>query len=1058
MKNMLKKVFVMLMIVALLPLGFAHGVKALSQLSVSASPNTVSQNASYSLTFNTTLGVDTSHHITIIFPAGFTVPTPIPTNSIQINGQYPSSVSVSGTSITLAPSQNVGTYCYIMIYSSAGIRNPSTGGSYQITVSTDTPSETPNTVVYYLSIQTALQNVTVSVNPNTAGSAADFWINFTPGVALFAGDYIYINFPTGSTIPTSIACNLITVDGNLCACGTVVRETDTRISIRVPISLNAGINHVVHIPVGVNILNPGTAGTNYFIQLWTSREQTPVSSNPYSIIGSNISNLYVSVSPSSAGTAANYTIQFITGPSGALTSTSDWIKIEFPSGTTVPNGNPSYITVNGRTCTNRYVSGTALTIYLPSSLSISTNSWVYITISDAYGIVNPSSTGTYTLKISTSKDTIPATSNTYEITGTSISNLNITADPLTQNSNAEYTFTFRTSATGSLTANSDKIYIQFPTEFNVPTSIPGSYVTVNGTPCNTTVTVSSDKLTITTPINISYNTNVTIVISKSANIYNPPSSGTYTFELSTTRDVVKATDSLTIVKSTVSKPIVQLSSYGIGEPVQVQVQFTTGSGGALTTTDTISVVFPSGFTLPSSISQSLVKVNNYAAVSVTKSGSRFDIRPSISIPANSNVIIVIDQSANIRNPSTQGDYKISVYTSKETTQIDSDTFKIVNLPKTTISVTPAQPDGENGYYKTTPIVVLSATSPVDTAPQIYYYIDSGAQQLYSAPISIPDGTHTLYFFAKDRYGNTEQAQSRQFKVDTTKPTITIISPNDNQVLNSKDLTITGRISEIATLTINGANVAVKGDLTFEYSTTITGKTVFTFNAKDVAGNIGQAQLTVMLDTTPPKLVINKPQAFQTVNTAYVDVEGVTDADAVNVYVNGQKVQLGSNYTFTYRVVLTTEGLNSIEVIAEDLAGNQAKQSIPINYVAKTKIVLQIDNKNATLNDKMVQLDAPPKNVGGTTLVPIRFIATAFGAEVTWEPVFKLVIIKLGDTTIYLQIGVKYASLNGKKVTLTAAPQIISNYTYVPLRFISESFNADVQWEDKTKTITIIYPK
>jgi hypothetical protein len=494
------------------------------------------------------LGVDTSHHITIIFPAGFTVPTPIPTNSIQINGQYPTSISVSGTSITLAPSQAVGTYCYIMIYSSAGIRNPSTGGSYQIIVSTDTPSENPSSTPFYLTIQTALQNVTVSVNPNTAGSAADYWINFTPGAALFAGDYIYVNFPTGSTIPTAIACNLITVDGSLCACGTVVRETDTRISIRVPISLNAGVNHVVHIPVAVNILNPGTAGTNYFIQLWTSREQAPGSSSPYSIIGSNISNLYVSVSPNSAGTAANYTIQFITGPSGALTSTGDWIKIEFPSGTTISNGDPNYITVNGRTCTNRYISGTALTIYLPSSLSISNNSWVYITISDAYGVVNPASTGTYTLKVSTSKDTIPATSNTYEITGTSVSNLNITADLLTQNSNAEYTFAFRTSATGSLTANSDKIYIQFPTEFNVPTSIPGSYVTVNGTPCNTTVTVSSDKLTITTPINISYNTNVTIVVSKSANIYNPPSSGTYTFELYTTRDVVKAKDSLTIVK------------------------------------------------------------------------------------------------------------------------------------------------------------------------------------------------------------------------------------------------------------------------------------------------------------------------------------------------------------------------------------------------------------------------------------------------------------------------------------------------------------------------------
>jgi len=138
-------------------------------------------------------------------------------------------------------------------------------------------------------------------------------------------------------------------------------------------------------------------------------------------------------------------------------------------------------------------------------------------------------------------------------------------------------------------------------------------------------------------------------------------------------------------------------------------------------------------------------------------------------------------------------------------------------------------------------------------------------------------------------------------VDTTPPTITITSPKEGEVLNKKDVTITGKLSETATLTINGAAVTVKQDLTFEYSTTITGKTTFTLLAKDVAGNVTQKTLTVSLDTTPPKLIVNKPQAFETFNTPYVDVEGVTDSDAVNVYVNGQKVNISSNYTFTYRV-------------------------------------------------------------------------------------------------------------------------------------------------------------
>ncbi|NCO28935.1 MAG: hypothetical protein GW894_06820, partial [Caldiserica bacterium] len=350
------------------------------------------------------------------------------------------------------------------------------------------------------------------------------------------------------------------------------------------------------------ISNPPTAGT-YTVKVSTSQETTPVDSNSYTLVGSNISNLYVSVSPNSAATAANYTIQFMTGPSGALTTTSDWIKIEFPSGTTVPNNTSAgYITINGRSCTSRSVSGTTLTAYIPSTLNIPNSSWVYVSISDSFGIVNPTTIGSYyTLKVSTSKDTIPATSNTYSITGTSVSNFTVSADPTTQNSTAAYTFNFRTSSTGALSRNSsDKIYIQFPTEFTVPSTISGSYVTVNGTPCTTNISVSSDKLTITTPVNIGNSTNVTVVIAQVANIKNPSSSRTYSFSLSTTKDVVPDSANLQIVKSTITKPVVQLTGYSINEVIGVTVTFQTGSGGALTrNSDKISIVFSSGFVLPS---------------------------------------------------------------------------------------------------------------------------------------------------------------------------------------------------------------------------------------------------------------------------------------------------------------------------------------------------------------------------------------------------------------------------------------------------------------------------
>jgi hypothetical protein len=701
-------------------------------------------------------------------------------------------------------------------------------------------------------------------------------------------------------------------------------------------------------------------------------------------------------------------------------------------------------------------------IYIPSGLSIGNSSWVYVSISSAFGITNPTTIGTYTLQVSTSKDTVPATSNTYSITGTSVSNFTVSADPTTQNSTAAYTVNFRTSSSGALSrSSSDKIYIQFPTEFTVPSSLSGSYVTVNGTPCTTNISVSSDKLTITTPVDIgNSSSSIPIIISQNANIKNPSSSGTYTFSLSTTKDVVPASANLQIVKSTITKPIVQLTGYSVNEIIGVTVTFQTGSGGALSrNSDKISIVFPAGFVVPSTISNQYVRVNGYNATSVTKSGQRIDITPSIDIPQSAQVSVVIDKAANIKNPSTQGTtYKLTVYTSQETTPIDSEPFSIVMLPTTTFFVTPQNPDGQNGYYITTPKVTLTATSPVDASPVIYYYFDTGNLQVYAGVISVPDGMHTLYFYAQDRFQNKEVAQSKQFKVDTAPPAITVTYPQQNAILNTKNFTITGTTEAGATLTINNNSVSVGANGSFSYDAVISGPQTFTIVARDSAGNTKQFVLNVSLDTTPPILNVSEPKAFEEIHTQFVTVKGKTEKDA-KVTINGTEVQVNpADYSFSYSLQLATAGLNSIQVIAVDLAGNQTTSAIPVNYIPKTKIVIQVGNTTGLINDKTVKLDAAPKIVNGRTLVPLRFVAEAFGAEVKWNSVFKLVIIKLGDKEIILQIGTGYASVNGVKYNLDTAPSISSGVTFVPIRFISDALNSSVEWDEKTKTVTIVYPK
>jgi hypothetical protein len=93
-------------------------------------------------------------------------------------------------------------------------------------------------------------------------------------------------------------------------------------------------------------------------------------------------------------------------------------------------------------------------------------------------------------------------------------------------------------------------------------------------------------------------------------------------------------------------------------------------------------------------------------------------------------------------------------------------------------------------------------------------------------------------------------------------------------------------------------------------------------------------------------------------------------------------------------------------------------------------------------------------ISGRTLVPIRFIAEAFGAKVEWTNDTQSITIELDQTTIVLQIGNRTAFINGKAHLLDAAPMIVNNRTVVPIRFIAEALGATVEWVKETESILI----
>lgn len=106
---------------------------------------------------------------------------------------------------------------------------------------------------------------------------------------------------------------------------------------------------------------------------------------------------------------------------------------------------------------------------------------------------------------------------------------------------------------------------------------------------------------------------------------------------------------------------------------------------------------------------------------------------------------------------------------------------------------------------------------------------------------------------------------------------------------------------------------------------------------------------------------------------------------------------------------------------------------------------QAKDVTVIVNGETLSFDAPPQIVQDRVLVPMRAIFEKLGAGVLWDGDTQTVTANKGGTEISLTIGKETASVNYNLVPLDVPAMIVNDRTMVPLRFISESMGASVDW-------------
>ena len=113
-----------------------------------------------------------------------------------------------------------------------------------------------------------------------------------------------------------------------------------------------------------------------------------------------------------------------------------------------------------------------------------------------------------------------------------------------------------------------------------------------------------------------------------------------------------------------------------------------------------------------------------------------------------------------------------------------------------------------------------------------------------------------------------------------------------------------------------------------------------------------------------------------------------------------------------------------------------------------------DKISVLLNGKPLEFEVDPKIISGTTMISVRSIFEAMGFQLFWDQNQETVTGILGKNVINLKIGDNTAYKNNSPHELKTPPVIQDGYTLAPLRFIAESADAVVNWNDTNKTVEI----
>lgn len=198
-----------------------------------------------------------------------------------------------------------------------------------------------------------------------------------------------------------------------------------------------------------------------------------------------------------------------------------------------------------------------------------------------------------------------------------------------------------------------------------------------------------------------------------------------------------------------------------------------------------------------------------------------------------------------------------------------------------------------------------------------------------------------------------------------------------------------------------------------------------------------------------------------------------------MYIDGEKVETSYYETIEYETSYLDAGNHTIKVVARDESGNESYTSITVtveeeyeenddyyDYYGGYTDVSVFHNQaysdapyyggiKVYVNGSQLYFDVEPEIKNERTMVPLRAIFEALGAEVYWNGSTSTVTAYRDNESVELTIGSYYLYTSNGTKTLDQPGYVTNDRTLVPVRAISEAFNCDVEWYGDKQLVSIV---